>query len=70
MKGGVLKYETIYADALTFDTGQTAVPTINGQPVDYAPSKVLESPFLQADYDRGVVTIQEGERKKVLDFTR
>ena len=70
MKGSLVNYKTIYGDRLTFDTGQKQIPTINGKPVDYAPTKVLESPFLQADYDRGVVTIRKGESKKVLDFAR
>ncbi len=70
MKGALLIYKTIYSDRLTFDSGQKQIPTINGKPVDYAPPKVLESPFLDADYDRGVVTIQKGGSKKVLDFTK
>lgn len=70
MKGALVNYTTIYGDRLTFDTRQKKVPTINGKPVDYAPPKVLESPFLNAGYDDGAVTIRKGGRKKVLDFTR
>lgn len=70
MKGALLSYRTIYGDRLTFDTGQKKIPTINGKPVDYAPPEVLESPFLHADYDRGVVTIRKDGQKKVLDFSR
>lgn len=68
MEGPVLHYQTVYGDKMTFDSSYQAIPTINGEPINYAPPKVLESPFLNADYDRGVVTIQKGERKKVLDF--
>jgi hypothetical protein len=70
MKGALLVYKTIYGDRLTFDTSQKQTPSINGKPVDYAPPKVLESPFLNADYDKGVITIQKGEQKKILDFTQ
>ncbi len=70
MKGSLLVYRTIYGDILTFDTGQKRIPLINGKPVDYTPRKVLESPFLNADYDSAVVTIQKGEQRKVLDFNR
>lgn len=70
MKGSLLIYKTIYGDSLTFDAGQKNIPTINGKPVDYAPQKVLQSPFLNADYDRGVVTIQKDSSKKTLDFTK
>jgi len=68
MDGKVVKYKTIYGDELTLDTSYKQKPTINGEPVNYAPKKVFDSPFLNADYDTGVVTISKGQRKKVLDF--
>ena len=37
--------------------------------MNYAPSRVYDSPFVQSDWDRGVVTIQKGCRKLALDFT-
>jgi hypothetical protein len=70
MKGSMLVLNTLYGDRLTFDTSQKKVPTINGEPVNYTPPKVLESPFLDADYDGGVVTIRMGGQKKILDFTQ
>jgi hypothetical protein len=68
MDGAVLKYQSIYGDTFTFDSSYRRVPTINGKPVDYAPKKVLESPFLNADYDAGVVTISRKKGSKTLDF--
>ena len=68
MKGPVLEYETIYGEQLTFDTSASEAPTINGHPVNYAPKKVFESPFLNADWNSGIVTITKGDRKKVLNF--
>jgi hypothetical protein len=68
--GPVLNYRTIYSDRLTFDTSAREVPSINGQPVNYAPKKVFESPFLNAEWNSGIVTITKGKRKKVLDFTK
>jgi hypothetical protein len=70
IKGALLVYQTIYGDRITFDTSQKQIPTINDKPVDYSPPKVLESPFLNADYGKGVVTIQKGANKKILDFTK
>ena len=70
MDGPVLRYKTIYGDVLTLDTRYQKTPTIDGRPVDYAPKKVFESPFLNADYNSGIVTISKGHRKKVLDFGR
>jgi hypothetical protein len=68
MDGAVLKYQSIYGDAFTFDSSYRNIPTINGKPVDYAPKKVLESPFLNADYDTGVVTISREKATQTLDF--
>ena len=62
-KDKVVSCETIYGDLLALDTSYRKVPTINGKSVDYAPEKVLESPFLNADYNSGVVTISKGKRK-------
>ncbi len=69
MDGPVLRYTTIHGDRLTFDTGYDRTPSINGKPVNYAPAKAFESPFLNADWNRGIVTVSKGKRKKVLDFT-
>ena len=68
MKGPVVEYKTIYGDRITLDTSFEKTPTINGKPVDYAPQKVFESPFLNADWNSGIVTISKGNRKKVLNF--
>jgi hypothetical protein len=68
MNGPVLEYRTIYGDQLTFDTNAREVPTINGHSVNYAPEKVFESTFLNADWNSGIVTITKGNRKKVLNF--
>jgi hypothetical protein len=70
MKGKLLVCKTMYGDSITFDINQIQTPTINGKPVDYAPPRVLESPFLHAGYDNGVVTIQKGASRKILDFTK
>ncbi len=68
--GSVVSYQTLYGDSLTLDTSYKQTPTINGKPVDYAPPKVHASPFLNAVYDSGVVTISEKDRTLVLDFNK
>lgn len=70
LDGPLLHYRTVYGDVLAMDTGFREVPTINGAPVAYNGDKAFESPFLDGDYNSGVVTIRKGERKKVLDFNR
>ena len=68
LNGPVLEDKTIYGEQLTFDTSASEVPTINGNSVNYSPRKVFESPFLNADWNSGIVTITKGDRKKVLNF--
>jgi len=70
MDGTTLTYPTIYGEALAFDTSGQRPPAINGKVVNYAPKQAFESPFLNADYNSGVVTISKGERKKILDFNK
>jgi len=67
--GTTLEYTGLSGDRFLFDAGQSRPPQINGQPVNYAPARVYDSPFVQSDWDRGMVTIQKGRRKLALDFT-
>jgi hypothetical protein len=67
-KGSVVHCQTIYGDTLTLDTEYNSPPTINGQAVDYAPQQVLQSPYLNSDYNSGLVTIETKRHKKQLDF--
>ena len=46
------------------------VPSIGGELVTYSCPKTFDSPYLSSDYDSGVVTIQCGGRKLVLDFNK
>ncbi|MGV8095331.1 MAG: hypothetical protein AB2L24_26050 [Mangrovibacterium sp.] len=64
----VLRYTGIYGDSFTFYADYSKVPEINQVPVSYAPPKVFDSPFLQSDWNSGIVYIQKGNRKLVLDF--
>jgi len=69
--GTVLSYRSIYGDTLTLDTSYEQTPTVNGKAINYSkPEKVFDSPFLRSEYDSGVVTIEKGSRKLVLDFNK
>ena len=46
------------------------LPRMNGQPIDFLPKRVFDSPFFWSDHDSGIVTIQKDGRKMVLDFNR
>lgn len=65
---GRLNYTGLRGDRFTFFTDQSALPRINDAPVDLAPARVYDSPFVQADWKVGRVTIQKGGRRLLLDF--
>jgi hypothetical protein len=64
----ILTYTGLYGDTFTFFVDYSKSPKINKETVNYAPQKVYDSPFLQSDWNSGVVNIQKGTRSKVLDF--
>ena len=70
VKNGLLTYKTIYGDTLTLDTKYKKIPTINGKKVNYEPNMVYDSPFKHSEYLSGIVTIEKGKRKVVLDFNQ
>lgn len=66
-----LDYQSsLHKTQLTFHADYAKVSEIDGMPVNYAPKKVYDSPFIQGEFGNGIVTIQKGEHKEVLDFTK
>ncbi len=55
---------------LTLFTDYSRPPLVDGQPVNYAPQKVFDSPFIQSDFGSGLVTLRKGSQSLVLDFNR
>lgn len=68
LEGGRLYYTGLDGVRFTFFTDQSRPPEINGQPVNYAPASVYDSPFVQSGWDSGVVSIRKGTRSLTLDF--
>lgn len=68
MADGVLSYTGLDGDDFTFYTDQSHSPKINGRSVNYAPTDVFASPFIQSKWDSAIVTLQKGGRKLVLNF--
>ena len=66
--GTILTYTGLGKDRFKFFADHSDRPQINGTPVDLRPERVYDSPFVQSDWDSGVVTIQFGDEKRVLDF--
>jgi hypothetical protein len=68
-KGKKLDYRSdLYKTQLTLFADYSKPPQVNGVPINYNPTKCYDSPFIQGDWGSGVVTIQKGARKLVLNF--
>jgi hypothetical protein len=68
-ENGRLEYASrLNGTTLTLYTDYSHPPLVDGQPVNYAPRQVYDSPFLQSDFGSGVVRIGKGEQSLVLDF--
>jgi len=59
----------LHQTTLTLFADYSRPPQVDGQAVNYAPTRVYDSPFLQSEFGSGIVTIQREHRKLVLDFT-
>ena len=68
MDSKTLTHTGFSGDRFTFFTDQTELPRVNDEPVNLAPTWVYDSLFVQSDWKIGVVTIQKGDRKIVLNF--
>lgn len=66
--GKKLTYQSLGGDTFSFYADYSQSPKVNGIRVDYAPAKVFDSPFIQSQWNSGIVTIRKGKRKLVLDF--
>jgi len=53
-----------------FNASNNEVPTVDGRPINYAPSQTFDSPWLKADYRTGVVAINDGRTRLTLDFSK
>ncbi len=67
-EGDVLHYTGLSDDTLTLYTDHSQTPEINGETIDLAPDQVFASPYLNADWEAGVVTVSKGYREYVMDF--
>ncbi len=59
---GVLRFET-----LTFH-GAVKPAEVNGQPVNLAPARGYDSPFIRSEWGSGLIHIRKGDETLILDF--
>lgn len=63
------EYTSLAGERLTFFADRREPPQINGRRITLAPPSVsLKSPFISADWNSGVVSLQKGARRLPLDF--
>lgn len=54
---------------MVFNAANTSdVPTIGGKHIDYQHPKVFDSPYIQSNYNSGIIEITKGTHKLSLDF--
>ena len=66
--GQTLSYQGLGGDQFTFHADRAGLPEVNGTPVNLAPTQVFDSPFIQSEYNSGVIEIQKNGRHLELDF--
>lgn len=66
----IIRYKGCGVEAKTieFNSANSEIPTVDGTSVDYAPGFLFRSPFLQSDYESGLITLRKGERELIMDF--
>jgi hypothetical protein len=70
-EGRRLSYTSaIYRTTLSLPADYHGLPQVDGRPIDYQPKAVYDSPFIRSDVGSGVVTLQHGGHRLVLDFGR
>jgi hypothetical protein len=55
--------------SLSLHLKSEAVPKVNGQPIDLRPKMLFDSPFMHSTHGSGVVTIEKGPRKLIIDLS-
>jgi len=53
---------------LTLFADYSRSPLVDGQPIDYSPGRVYDSPLLQADYGGDTVMLRKGQQQEVWMF--
>lgn len=69
-EGKIVEYHSeFYKTTLTLPVDAGSYPLVDGEPVNFEPTAVYESPYLKGNFGDGVVTIHRGESVLTLDFT-
>jgi hypothetical protein len=65
----IVVYKGADAEEIVFNAANQAdVPTVGGKYINYRYPKTFDAPYLQADYESGVVEMKKGDHRQVLNF--
>lgn len=53
---------------IIFNAANNEIPKVNGVTIDYSPRKVLDSPFLNSEYNSGIIHLRVDGLEKILNF--
>ena len=67
---GALDYTAANGTHFTMYSDTTKAPKVNGQPPNYAPANVFNSPFMQSVWGSGKITIKRGAQSATYDFSQ
>lgn len=69
VQGNRIDYRSgFYKTNLTLYSDYSKSPLVDGTPLNFKPNKIFDSPFLQSNWDSGIVTIQDGSNSMILNF--
>lgn len=71
IQGSRVDYRSeLYRTTLTLYSDYSQTPMIDGVPLNFRPKRIFDSPYLQSEWDSGIVTIHDGSNSSTLDFNR
>ena len=65
-----LDYSSLSGAKLTLPLDYKGLPSIDDKPIETTPSMGMESPFVQSQFNSGIVKIKNGNNEMILDFTK
>ena len=68
INGELLTYHSLNDDLLTLPINYKGLPKVNGIELNLSPNMGMVSPFVQSEFNSGVIKIQKGNRQLTLDF--
>ncbi len=56
------------AEEIIFNAANSEIPTVGGEYIEYAYPKLFDSPYLESEYESGVISGRKGDLSIKLDF--